>query len=265
MHYIVKTSELYHHGVKGQKWGVRRYQNKDGTYTNLGKNRRAFVHETNKVLRKDDSISEYIEKDIDLRKVKERGGLTTEESVECIKAAKNLFAKAKSVEPRITSNIKSIANKNNVKMYGLENRLKQPESIASKIASKSKEKNFSVAASDIKDAIRYTFISDPDNFSKKYENINKSIIDSGYKLYEHKNYFNQYKEGKVNHKALQNVYEDKSGIKFEVQYHTPESQAVKNLKTPLYEESRKFNTTESRRNDINKIMRELADLVKDPK
>lgn len=33
--------ELYHHGILGQKWGVRRFQNKDGSYTNAGKQRAA--------------------------------------------------------------------------------------------------------------------------------------------------------------------------------------------------------------------------------
>lgn len=32
-------NELYHHGVLGQKWGVRRYQNKDGSLTYAGKKR----------------------------------------------------------------------------------------------------------------------------------------------------------------------------------------------------------------------------------
>ena len=30
---------LYHHGIKGMKWGVRRYQNADGSYTSAGKER----------------------------------------------------------------------------------------------------------------------------------------------------------------------------------------------------------------------------------
>lgn len=32
-------AELYHHGVKGQKWGIRRFQNVDGTLTAEGKAR----------------------------------------------------------------------------------------------------------------------------------------------------------------------------------------------------------------------------------
>lgn len=35
-------NELYHHGVKGQKWGVRRYQNYDGTLTPQGRKRLGY-------------------------------------------------------------------------------------------------------------------------------------------------------------------------------------------------------------------------------
>lgn len=36
----MENNELYHYGVKGMKWGVRRYQNYDGTLTDAGKSRR---------------------------------------------------------------------------------------------------------------------------------------------------------------------------------------------------------------------------------
>ena len=49
-----RTDELYHHGIKGQKWGVRRFQNEDGTYTEAGLKRRNKVpRSTERAAKKD--------------------------------------------------------------------------------------------------------------------------------------------------------------------------------------------------------------------
>lgn len=36
---VAYPNELYHHGIKGQRWGVRRYQRPDGTLTEAGEKR----------------------------------------------------------------------------------------------------------------------------------------------------------------------------------------------------------------------------------
>lgn len=37
--YPMSNGTLCHHGIKGMKWGIRRYQNKDGSFTPAGEKR----------------------------------------------------------------------------------------------------------------------------------------------------------------------------------------------------------------------------------
>lgn len=50
-------AELYHHGVKGMKWGVRRYQNPDGSLTAAGKKRHARDVRENLARKKENRIN----------------------------------------------------------------------------------------------------------------------------------------------------------------------------------------------------------------
>lgn len=54
-------NELYHHGVKGQKWGVRRYQNPDGSLTPEGiKRAKSYQKYVNKMANKSRSREDLL-------------------------------------------------------------------------------------------------------------------------------------------------------------------------------------------------------------
>lgn len=48
--------EIYHHGIKGMRWGVRRYQNKDGSLTQAGQKRYDRDVRENNAKKKDNRI-----------------------------------------------------------------------------------------------------------------------------------------------------------------------------------------------------------------
>ena len=66
-----KIDELYHHGVKGQKWGVRHYQNEDGTLTDAGKRRSRKLRSDDIVIEKGTQLNNLGSKE----KIKLRGSV----------------------------------------------------------------------------------------------------------------------------------------------------------------------------------------------
>ena len=60
-----KMNELYHFGVKGMRWGVRRYQNKDGSLTSEGRKRLGLdkydsEHNSDTIVKKGTKVSRVI-------------------------------------------------------------------------------------------------------------------------------------------------------------------------------------------------------------
>ena len=67
------ADELYHYGVKGMKWGVRRYQNEDGTLTDEGKKHYAdLVTSAAKSGKLIDMSKDYISNETPLMREKRR-------------------------------------------------------------------------------------------------------------------------------------------------------------------------------------------------
>lgn len=214
----ISSNELFHHGVKDQRWGVR--NGPPYPLSNAAK-----------------------------------------------KLANGIYKEAKRKELTITKDVMASAKLSGSEMYGLEHKLKTPESLTRKIKTNSEEDDvtYQDAAKGIKDAVRYTTITSDNNFVDSYQKMKAHLSNLGYEEVRCKNYFDLYNQGKVKHKSVQSVFRDKDGYEFELQFHTPSSQKAKNEKVPIYEERRKLGNTPERNAELEKQMVALAEKVTTPK
>ena len=64
----MENNELCHYGVLGMRWGVRRYQNEDGSYTNAGKRRKKETpHEDYTRAHDKKKVTEMSDRELQLR------------------------------------------------------------------------------------------------------------------------------------------------------------------------------------------------------
>lgn len=198
--------------------------------------------------------------DVDIDKVKQRGGCDDAEAQACVKLADNIFAKASAAEPQITNDVVSAVAANSGQMYGLSHRMKQTTSMAGKISADAKEDGISIeaAASKIKDSVRYTAIFEDGDFVAGYNSVKSELEAKGYTETRCKNFFQMYSDGTSCQKAVQCVYTNKEGLSFELQFHTYSTQGAKNVNHPFYEEQRAATTTDRRKSQLNAAMTQIS-------
>lgn len=177
----------------------------------------------------------------------------------------NAYNKIVEKEPPITEDLQSISEMLNVEMKGLDHRIKTKKSYLRKMATDTKN---SVSTDVIRnaienahDVIRYTYQADPKNLVSAYNSIVEELQGKGYSLKKVKN---TWKKGQ-SYKGINTTFQAPDGTKFEVQFHTPESFALKDGELhKLYEEYRKDDTTAERRKELLMQMVGLSNKLETP-
>jgi hypothetical protein len=149
------------------------------------------------------------------------------------------------------------------KLAGLEHMLKGEDRLKEKIADEMAAKAWLTlrqALDTVADPVRFTLTYTPDRYADGVRTDVERLKQEGFELIQLKNLWasDQYKG--VNSQWCRT----ETGLRFEVQFHTPESREAKELTHKAYERIRSSHASPAERRELEDFQRRVNDLVLAP-
>lgn len=193
--------------------------------------------------------------------VAEQDGLsTTAVSEDFRAAARAMLEMARRNEPSTTEMLSVLALEYGGDMVGLNFRLKSEESLLRKMLSRAHEHggDAGMTAANVSDSLRYTMMFSSSRYTQGVKAVLNDLENAGYRT-RVKNYW---EKGDA-YQGINVAMMTPKGHPFELQFHTPESLAVKDQTHRLYEDWR-TNPDPQVREELSKEMIGLTDKVPVP-
>ena len=165
----------------------------------------------------------------DLRQLRGDKKLTRREKSRLLALA--LRRRAMAAEPAVTADMRTL-ERSSARLEGLDYRLKGMASLTRKIMSDADEEQVSLAtaAAGISDVLRYTLTCSDADYSAMVPQAMASLTEKGYRVEKFRNAWG----GKF-YQGVNVHLVSPSGVRVELQFHTPQSFAVKQSSHAVYE------------------------------
>lgn len=140
--------------------------------------------------------------------------------------AKEIHDKALKEEMVTTPILTRVAAQHGGQMVGLDFRIKTESSLSGKIAGEARDKGTTeeAEAAYIGDALRYTATFPPERYANGVQAIEQALEAEGFKQVKDKNYWHTIDP---TYHGINTNWQTPGGMKIELQFHTPDSFAIK--------------------------------------
>ncbi|SOS31182.1 hypothetical protein CFBP6109_P200021 (plasmid) [Pseudomonas syringae pv. cerasicola] len=150
--------------------------------------------------------------------------------------AQSLLKRARKMEPRVTHMLRRVAESHAGQLAGMDHQLKSVGSLKEKLTQQMavKNKTLEEAVAGVNDALRYSVVLDPQDFTAGLRGVLASLDDQGHVRVKLNNLFAKHQPA---FKSVNVTMRSPEGALWEIQFHTPDTFRLKEQFHDLYKHS----------------------------